>query len=160
MRNFSIFVDMDEVLVDFLLGIKQISGDELSQTFELKPQLKHKILETPDFWKTLPKKPDCDELWNYIKKYNPKILTAEPIWDKSAKKGKWEWIQEHCPIPKTNFYCVPRKDKQIFATINAKSNILIDDYDKNCKEWENRGGIAILHTSSKLTIIKLKSLGL
>ena len=160
MKAPSIYVDMDGVLVDFLKGYKELTGKHLESPSETTKKGKELIQDSPDYWESLSKTADCDSLWNYIKKYNPKILTANPIWDDSAEKGKFKWIEKHCPVPKKDFYCVPRQDKQIFAKINGHQNILIDDYIKNCKEWEDKGGIAIQHKNAKETIIRLKLLGL
>jgi hypothetical protein len=52
-----------------------------------------------------------------------------------------------------------RADKQKYATTNGKPNILIDDYIKNIKEWENAGGIGIHHLSPTQTIAQLKRYG-
>jgi hypothetical protein len=52
-----------------------------------------------------------------------------------------------------------RADKQKFAMINGKSNLLIDDYIKNIHEWEAMGGIGVHHTSPSNTLAELKRLG-
>jgi hypothetical protein len=160
MINSSLFVDMDMVLVDLDKGLRK-----LDPTYHIKdtaplinPKLKQVILDTPNFWANLPKMSDFDDLWEVVSKLNPKILTANTIWDSRAKCQKWEWIQKNCEVPNYNFYCVLRDEKQLFAKTNGHSNILIDDYDLNCKEWEAKGGIAILHKSAKNTIKELKLL--
>jgi hypothetical protein len=43
--------------------------------------------------------------------------------------------------------------------IGGKPNVLIDDYDKNCREWESAGGIAVRHINSMNTISQLRKLG-
>jgi len=160
MINCSLFVDMDMVLVDLDAGLKK-----LDKTFQmnkqgplLNPTLKDKVLETPNFWSNLPKMEGFDQLWETVSKMNPKILTANTIWDSRAKKEKWEWIQKNCDIPNYNFYCVLRDEKQLFAKTNNHPNVLIDDYDLNCSEWEKNGGIAILHKNPENTIKQLKLL--
>ncbi len=40
-----------------------------------------------------------------------------------------------------------------------QNNILIDDFTKNTIPWEEKDGIAILHTDTNKTIQKLKDLG-
>ena len=40
-----------------------------------------------------------------------------------------------------------------------RGKILIDDYDKNIREWEAKGGIGIHHTDVGKTISELKRLG-
>ena len=37
--------------------------------------------------------------------------------------------------------------------------VLIDDYPKNIREWQRKGGIGILHTSASSTISQLRKLG-
>jgi len=56
-------------------------------------------------------------------------------------------------------HLVMRADKQKYATTGGKPNILIDDYIKNIKEWENAGGIGIHHLSPTQTIAQLKRYG-
>jgi len=160
MINCSIFVDMDGVLVDLDAGLKKLDRSyKMENKGPLIPiDLKTKILNTPKFWANLPKTSDFDELWNVVSDLNPKILTANSIWDSRAKQDKWEWVQKNCEIPNYNFYCVLRNEKQLFAKTNGHPNILIDDYDLNCEEWEKRGGISILHENSKNTIKQLKIL--
>ena len=47
----------------------------------------------------------------------------------------------------------------VAETKEEKPNILIDDYIKNIREWEAKGGIGILHTDVGKTISELKRLG-
>ena len=55
---------------------------------------------------------------------------------------------------------VLRSQKQSYAkTKEEKPNILIDDYIKNIREWEAKGGIGIHHTDVGKTISELKRLG-
>jgi hypothetical protein len=61
--------------------------------------------------------------------------------------------------PRGNIHLVQRADKRKYATTDGKPNILIDDYIKNIKEWEDAGGIGIHHTSPMSTIAQLKRLG-
>lgn len=155
-----IFIDMDMVLVDLKKGIQKLDHSFTNDnTFKVSPSLKEKIISKPDFWATLPKMNDFDELWEFVSLLNPKILTANTIWDNKAKEGKWEWIQRNCPaIPNYDFYCVLREEKQIFATTKNKRNILIDDYQLNCDEWNSNGGVAIHHKNAQDTIKQLKIL--
>ena len=39
-----------------------------------------------------------------------------------------------------------RSQKQQFAKTNGKPNVLVDDYIKNIKEWESKGGVCVHHT--------------
>lgn len=42
---------------------------------------------------------------------------------------------------------------------DGSSNLLIDDYIKNIKEFESKGGIGIHHTDTGKTLRELKNLG-
>jgi hypothetical protein len=57
-------------------------------------------------------------------------------------------------------YLVAREEKQKFA-VNADGtpNLLIDDYEKNIKEWVAKGGIGVRHINSMNTISQLRKLG-
>ena len=54
---------------------------------------------------------------------------------------------------------VMRSQKQVYAMTEGKPKVLIDDYIKNIKEWEAKGGIGIHHTDVGKTIGELKRLG-
>ena len=55
---------------------------------------------------------------------------------------------------------VLRSDKQKYAVNqDGSSNILIDDYIKNIKEFESKGGMGIHHTDTGKTLRELKNLG-
>ena len=53
---------------------------------------------------------------------------------------------------------VRRKDKKLFAK-KGQPAILIDDYEKNIREFEKSGGVGIHHTNTSKTISELKKLG-
>lgn len=126
---------------------------------EVKKQDWEKVKEIgPSFWSELKWKQDGKQLWNYIKVHNPIILSARPKTIESAKKGKLKWIQENLgsKFAKTAIITLGFL-KQNHAN---NSSILIDDYDKNIKQWRNKGGIGILHKDAHTTIEELKGLGL
>ena len=100
--------------------------------------------------------PDGQELWRYIKKYKPNILSA-PSWDPSSKVGKEAWCKIHLKNDYKKLYLYSRANKQLFAEPNR---ILIDDMQKTIDEWNAKGGIGIFHSSAANTIIELKKLGL
>ena len=53
---------------------------------------------------------------------------------------------------------VRRKEKKLFAR-KGNPSILIDDYEKNVREFINAGGKGIHHTNTSKTIAQLKRLG-
>ena len=70
-----------------------------------------------------------------------------------------KWLKKNTEFKRGNIHLVKRAQKQSYAKTNEKPNILIDDYPKNIKEWENKGGIGIHHTDAGKTISELKRLG-
>ena len=100
--------------------------------------------------------PDGQELWSYIKKYKPNILSA-PSWDPSSKVGKEAWCKINLKNDYKKLYLYSRANKQLFS---ASNRILIDDMEQTINEWNAKGGVGILHTSAASTINQLKKLGL
>ena len=160
-----IFCDMDGVLVDFYKGVLDLTGLNFKEYIpdHNMVDIGHNIISnTPQFWETLPPMKDYLKLWNFIKKFDPEILTARPNWDdRNVCVGKWKWILKHTPVPKDKFHCVERQDKKLYAinSITGKPNLLIDDLEKNIQEFTAAGGIGIQHISATVTILKLKKLG-
>jgi uncharacterized protein YbaR (Trm112 family) len=70
-----------------------------------------------------------------------------------------KWLGKNTNFKKSRIKLVKRVQKQAYAIKDDKPNILIDDYMKNIKEWEARGGIGIHHKDVGKTINELKSLG-
>jgi hypothetical protein len=61
------------------------------------------------------------------------------------------WVRNHKLGVKLNL--AYSKNKQKYA---APNHILIDDRKDNIEDWESKGGIGILHTSTENTIACLK----
>jgi 5'(3')-deoxyribonucleotidase len=161
--KYIIFCDMDGVLVDFDKGYEDMTGkhtkhvklqDKNEFWNNLDQSLKDKGLTEYDYWKNLDWMPDGQTLWNYIKQYNPYILTAPSI-DPGSKQGKREWVQRLDGMKK--IYFKPARFKQ---ELSSKNRILIDDRADTITNWNAKGGIGILHTSADNTIKQLKQLGL
>jgi 5'(3')-deoxyribonucleotidase len=89
---------------------------------------------------------DGKELWDYVKQYNPIILTTPSIEDNSAnEKRQWCLRELGSNVP---VICSHQK----YRYSDSKS-ILIDDREKNLEKWK---GAKILHTSAKNTIKALQ----
>ena len=153
---YTIYSDMDGVLVDFDAMARSIGGRSFHDE-DVK-----KYVARKNFWSDMRPTRDFDIYWNFIKKYNPHILTAYPKWDvEGAKKGKAAWNRKYTKVPAEKLHIVSRKNKQLFAydDINKKPNVLIDDHLQNIQEWKDKGGIGIYHTNALSTIMQLKNLG-
>jgi len=115
-----------------------------------------RLQDDATYWADLDWNRGGKDLWSYISKYNPYILTT-PMKDKASKIGKAMWIKENLtPVPEKVFMS---DEKYKWATNEDGSpNILIDDFTTNTIPWEEHGGIAILHTSTEKTIKELEEL--
>jgi hypothetical protein len=67
-----------------------------------------------------------------------------------------KWAMRNTNIPRDRINLVMRSEKKNYA---SPGSILIDDYDKNTKEFNQRGGTGITFKSASQTIAELKKLG-
>ena len=154
--QYTIYCDMDGVLVDFDRGYQELTGMTTQQADAIggdtfwEPLIK----AGAKWWITLNWMPDGKQLWNYIKKYTPILLSA-PSKQESSRLGKRVWVKRE--LPDVKLILRPASQKQQYA---SPTSILIDDREKNIDQWEAAGGIGILHTSAANTIEQLKQLGL
>ena len=162
--QYKIFCDMDGVLTDFDKRFEYFGGltpDEYQVKFS-KSQF-WKLIDDKvgfEFWAKMPWMPDGKQLWSYIEKYKPMLLSA-PSQKPSSRYGKRVWVKDNLPLtkdaPKVKLILAKRENKQDYSKPNR---ILIDDRADNIEEWKSKGGIGILHTSAADTIEKLKQIGL
>lgn len=148
--------DLDGVLADFERGFHIFYGVHPHDIPE--PEMWSKILSNPDHWVNLPAMPGAIRLWAKIAPYNARIITGCPSTGyQHAAEGKRAWcLRELGPQVEVITTYSRYKTKHI----KSPGDILIDDMEKNCKRWEEAGGVAILHTSADETIAQLEKLGL
>ena len=154
--QYTIYCDMDGVLVDFDRGYQELTGMTTQQADAIGGDTfwEPLIQAGAKWWITLNWMPDGKQLWNYIKKYTPILLSA-PSKQESSRLGKRVWVKRE--LPDVKLILRPASQKQQYA---SPTSILIDDREKNIDQWEAAGGIGILHTSAANTIEQLKQLGL
>jgi len=156
-----IFLDMDQVLVDFYAGTKAILGyDWETKTGDpIEEAGRNKQIVGPTFWQELPPMPDYMELWEFVRPYDPYILSATPCWkDPYVYVGKRAWIQRYLQIPQERIHIVNRTDKHIFAYHGEEQNLLIDDRKDNVEHFIQAGGLGILHIDAVSTVSQLKNI--
>lgn len=155
--SYTIYCDLDSVLVDFDRGFKNLTN-YLPKDYENEYGL-DKFWDAINekgvkFWASLKWMSDGRELWDYIKKYNPTLLSA-PSREESSKIGKRIWVKNN--LPNTKLILSPAQYKKRYA---GENKILIDDREQNIYDWISSGGIGILHTSTNDTIKQLQKYGL
>jgi hypothetical protein len=156
--QYQIYSDMDGVITDFDSKFKSLSGGIPPSEYEQKYG-KEKFWELISnkgvgFWVGMQWMSDGKEYWDYIKQFNPKLLSA-PSKEQSSRLGKRLWVKNN--IPGTELILRSADKKREFA---SPTSILIDDRESNINQWRQDGGIGILHTSAQNTIKELKKLGL
>lgn len=159
--KYTIACDMDGVLADFDEGVVSLLGipsrDSISNN-ELWRRLDALIVAGVPTYGTLPLMRDARELWEYIEKHNPFILTStghrhpEPI-----AREKKEWIKQHIS---SSVKVITVQHSHLKAEYASPTTILIDDRSKSIDPWIAAGGIGILHKNASDTIRQLKDLGI
>lgn len=151
-----IYLDMDGVLADF--DAAMLKRDIYNRNdFIHKPRSEwtedeanlsaavERVMAEEGFWRGIPVMKGAHALWIYCRHSGLpfSILTARPNLDGSEWVGaeKRSWAETVFDVSDDQFICCLRHEKQKYA----KGNILVDDMERNCLEWEKSGGIAILH---------------
>jgi cytidyltransferase-like protein len=155
-EKYEIYCDMDGVLVDFERGYEELTGKDIrGNHVKGDADFWQPITDAGvKFWTGLNWMPDGKQLWDYIKKHKPSLLSA-PSREESSRIGKHIWVENN--TPGVNLILRAADKKQEFASPNA---ILIDDRADNIQRWKDAGGVGILHTSAENTINELEKLGL
>jgi len=156
---------MDGVLADFKTAAVKVNGMSIQKWMSIpsSQQKWERIKNNSTFWHNLPWMPGGQALWRYITKFDPHILSAyvEESYDPNCIPGKRAWLRKNARITdRSKINLVRRKEKKNFATKGGQKNILIDDYEKNVREFINAGGMGIVHKDYRNTIQSLKRLGI
>ena len=155
-EKYELYCDMDGVLVDFERGYEELTGKNIrGNHVKGDGDFWQPITDAGvEFWTKLKWMSDGKQLWDYIKKHKPSLLSA-PSREESSRIGKHIWVENN--IPGVNLILRAADKKQEFASPNA---ILIDDRADNVQRWKDAGGVGIHHTSAENTINELEKLGL
>ena len=153
-----IYCDLDEVLVDFLRAADAAVGGNFAKADR---ETRWNIInQIKGFWANVGWKPNAKRLYDFIIRYDAHVLSAFTGRDPTSKVGKMKWLKKNTKFKRGNVHLVLRSQKKSYAkTKDEKPNVLIDDYNKNIREWEAAGGIGIHHTDVGKTISELKRLG-
>ena len=166
-QQYKIYCDMDGVLTDFDKRFKNSNPEKLSPSQYQTKYGTDKFWRLIDgeigvkFWVGMPWMEDGKQYWDYIKKYNPHILSAyvEHAHDPNCIPGKSYWAKTNLGIGSNRINLVKRVQKQNYAKVAGQPAVLIDDYIKNTDQFTQRGGHGIRFTSANQAIAELKKLG-
>ena len=157
-----IYCDMDGVLCDFVKGVEKLHNITIDKwSYGSKTEKWSKVKATPRFWHTQPWNTGGRQLWSFISKHKPHILSAyvEESFDPNCIPGKTHWARTNLGLSAPRINLVKRVQKQLYAKVLGEPAVLIDDYKKNIDQFIQRGGLGIHHTSTSNTIRQLKRLG-
>ncbi len=157
--GYNIYCDMDGVLTDFDSRFEHYTGMLPKEYVDRYGELSFWNIITDAgevFWSKMEWIKGGKELWHYIKKYSPVILSS-PSRESSSRTGKKKWVSTHLGT-NVKLILAYSEEKQKYAT---ESSILIDDRKVNLEQWKAAGGIAIecRHSNVKEVISKLRKLG-
>ena len=164
---YTLYVDMDGVLTDFERRFEQFAGVDPEEFVAQKTIEFGKTKANEEFWDLIDKQigvrywvgmpwmSQGEKLWNYIKKFNPIILSS-PSRDESSRIGKGLWVKRN--IPGTPLKLAFKANGK--AKYASPTSILIDDREDNIQAWKAAGGIGILFKSADQVINELSKLGL
>jgi hypothetical protein len=152
-QKYKIYCDMDGVLCDFESQFEHYFGTSVK---EYESEKGSKGLENAvdsaglAFWSRMPWTPGGKHLWDKIGKFQITILSA-PGKFKYAKEGKKIWIQEHLrPQPIKVIFRESGLKHTILANKSPEEvakSVLIDDYGKNLRPWQEMGGKIVKYDS-------------
>ena len=148
-----VYVDMDGVLADFDAHHEAVFGVRSSTTADKVDWLK--VRAVAGFYLAIPPMRDMQELWRYLERYRPIVLTGVPEKVEEAAENKRTWVRRHLG-PTVEVICCKSKEKCLHA---KPGDILIDDWEKYRDLWEMKGGIWITHVSAPTTILSLQAIG-
>ena len=93
---FKIFCDLDGTLTNFEKKFKSITGIHPDKFMEEKGEKEFwKVVDKEgDFWESLEWMPDGKQLWNFVKEYNPTILSSPGGNIEDCKEQKRKWVKD------------------------------------------------------------------
>jgi len=158
LEGIKLFLDMDGVLTDFTAACEKIGGNMMFWYSNDRELFWKKITFAGiEFWSEMSWMPGGQELHGFLRSsgFCPTILSALPGPERkkaltNARKGKIKWIRKELgpSYAEAAILCY-RPEK---ALQSGLARVLIDDNSENIREWEEAGGIGILHKNTSRTI--------
>lgn len=157
-EEIKLFLDMDGVLTDFTTACEKL-GDNMMFWYGNDRELFWKKITSAgiEFWSEMSWMPGGQELHGFLRSSGlcPTILSALPGPERkkaltNAREGKIKWLRKELGISyaETAILCY-RPEKALQSGV---ARVLIDDNSENIREWEEAGGIGILHKNTSRTI--------
>lgn len=140
--NLTLFLDLDGVMADFDGAFPAVFG--LDHRTLADEAMWEKINSHGSFFRDLPVMEGAQAFFETIRHLKPIILTACPRTNYAhVARQKRAWVREHLSKDCLILPVLGGHNKPLF--MHQPGDILIDDYGKNCRAWEQAGGRAIKH---------------
>lgn len=149
----TLFVDMDGVLADFDTHHETVFGFRACKKADNVDW--EKVRAEVGFYENIPPMPDMLELWAFVSRFEPIVLTGVPKRVAEAPDNKRSWVRKHLGshVP---VICCPSRDKSVYC---RPGDVIVDDWDKHCHLWVAKGGHWVLHITAEDSIHQLNALG-
>lgn len=154
-----IYLDLDGVFADFFTFSRYLLGFDYHENPKL---FWEKVSKVPRFFQTLNKMDGSQEIYELVRDFKPKILTALPILTGeliTAPEDKRVWVHNHIS-PELEVITTKNWSykKEYAVGDDGCPNILVDDSYRNIVDWQVNGGVGVYHTSVSGTVRELKNL--
>ena len=144
-----------EVLGDQTLEEKHLNKNDGAFLKPVHNFMMRVMMNDRRFWMNLKWAPGGQELWDYIKKYDP-IILSKPT-DLQAVIGKKKWVKDNLGL--TGGRVQIRYNKSNYANHEGKTGLLIDDREIETSAYDAAGGETILFKNVGQAIRDLKEYG-
>lgn len=149
---------MDGVLTDFTAACEKIGGNMMFWYSNDRELFWKKITSAGiEFWSEMSWMPGGQELHCFLRNSGlcPTILSALPGPERkkaliNAREGKIKWIRKELGTSYAEAAILCYRPEK--ALQSGFARVLIDDNSENIREWEEAGGIGILHKNTSRTI--------
>lgn len=160
-----IYIDMDGVVADFDKYVSNFLGRQIGwDVLDITPEEWDRIAKIDHFYLNLELIHESTRMVALCKSFSTRFdvsfLTALPRQSTmpTAKDDKTQWLSKYFPGMRINFGPFSR-DKQNWCN---EFDILIDDKPENIDQWNEKGGLGVLHKGTSHedysnTIIKILS---
>lgn len=152
-------VDLDGVLAKFIDSAMRVNGGQYIESayprgvWDIAPhmglsdeQFWRSIDATPYFWERLQPYPWVRRIMELALSWGDEvILLSTPSLHPSSRSGKMQWVYDH--IHSLDLPGIRKVELHLGAKkhwLSQSGRMLIDDNERNCESWSDRGGDVIL----------------
>ena len=150
-KESTVFLDMDGVLVDFFGAFAKLANVEhwKQMDSERLQNVLSKIVGS-DFFAKLPKTNACDSIVEMVVEFaGSYCILSSPLRGDIANSTshKRVWVMDNLSPQPAKTIIV--RDKSQYALLNGVQNILIDDREDNIQKWQEAGGCGVKYQANE-----------